>query len=44
MNVAIPESLDARLKSLARTRGVKTSAIVREALDAYIQANCEIPR
>ena len=39
VNVAIPETLDARLKSLARTRGVKTSVIVREALDAFIRAS-----
>lgn len=39
LNVAIPEALDVRLKALARTRGVRTSVIVREALDAYIEAS-----
>jgi Ribbon-helix-helix protein, copG family len=36
VNVAIPETMDDVLKAMARSRGVRTSVLVREALARYL--------
>ncbi len=39
VSVKLPSVLDARLKSVAKRRGETKSAVVREALEAYLARN-----
>jgi len=39
VNVAIPETMDEVLKAKAKSRGVRTSVLVREAQARYLDAS-----
>ena len=39
VSLKVPESLASRLEDTARQKGVSKSALIRDALEAYLQAD-----